>query len=159
MNEETLAAYERLLPFLDVDLINIDEHLVQLPMLQMEASERAADAALASTEAAQILKATMANAGAALRNAEGKKPPESQVAQDVLLDEDVMAAQNDANQAEHDKDKWRALVDAFKTKSSVLKTSADLINSGYLSPKTIVDSGRQSMNQKRADGWKPGQRQ
>jgi hypothetical protein len=142
--------YNELRQALDVDLLNIDAHLIRQPQQQMEASEFAAEAASEYASADAAYKTILADAANRLRRAGDKKPPESQLAMDVLLEEDVMDAESVRLQLRLDLDKWRALVDALKSKASIMKTSADLINSGYLSPKSIIDKGRENMHRERA---------
>jgi hypothetical protein len=146
MDGRELETYNRLRNHLGVDLLNIDHDIVTLAQFQMEASEMASDAATAASEADTLLNAVMAHEMSRLKNVptpDGKKTTDTQLKADVLLEKDVMDAQNTAILAENDKNKWRGLVDAFKTKSSMIKVSAELITSGYITPGAIATKARE----------------
>ena len=142
-------AYINLKQHLALDLLNIDEHLMRLPMLQMEASEYASDAARFAGEYAAILRNVTSEAAQALRSSGEKKPSEAEINSRILTDEVVMNATADLAAAEYDKDRWRALVDSFKSKMSAMRISGELIVAGYLAPRAVVSTGRESIHAQR----------
>jgi hypothetical protein len=115
----------------------------------MDASEFAAHAAKEKDEMEQILQSTKAEAARRIRNATEKKPAESQIASELLLEEDVMDATVEVNNAVHKLALWRGLVDALKAKASSMKTAGELINSGYLSIKSVREDSRAELNRAR----------
>jgi hypothetical protein len=151
MTENETEVFQHLRRQLAVDLLDIDKHLVEQPQWQMDAAEYAATAAQLSQEADDILEITKAHAGSRLREVSGdaKKLTEAQLKMDILLEEDVIDAISEATSAKRDLAMWRALVDSLKSKASVMKTAAELINSGYLAPKAAVEGNRAGLSKAR----------
>jgi hypothetical protein len=149
MTPRELEAYEQLKGRLSLDLGRLDQHLVEQAQWTMDASEFAAHAAKEKDEMEQILQSTKAEAARRIRNATEKKPSESQIASELLLEEEVMDAAVEVNNALHKLALWRGLVDALKAKASSMKTAGELINSGYLSIKSVREDSRAELNRAR----------
>jgi hypothetical protein len=151
MNARDQEAYQHIKAQLRPDLLAIDQHLIEQPQWQMDAAEYAATAAKASQEMDVVLEATKADAMQRLREVPegGKKPPQSQLDMDVLLEDDVMEATAAATDAKYDMALWRGLVDALRSKASVMKTAAELINSGYLAPRAAQEGTRAGLDRAR----------
>jgi hypothetical protein len=149
MNKEQVEVYERLRVRLDVDKLRLTEELMELPQWQVDAGEATAEATRTRDEAKDLVDYTKAEAAANIReedaNAGGKPRSEKQIESEVLLDRDVREALSLLRQADYDVSLWRAVHDGFRTKSSSIRTIADLIQAGYTTPSAIFEERRETL--------------
>jgi len=77
-------------------------------------------------------KAVVAHHLRTMRNDEGKKMTEKAIESEVLLDEKVVNAQTTLMKAHGEFVEWRAILDAFEHRRSMLNNTVELIKSGYM---------------------------
>lgn len=147
-NEED---YMRLRARLIIDPLMLDDELIHMPMLIMEASEHAMNAIHKRDEAKAVLEWTRANVAASLRADTSVKRTDASVAADIQLDADYGRAQDELLAWGHDASLWQALVDALREKSRSLNKTADLMLSGYLTPSAAQAERRGAIAEKRQE--------
>lgn len=142
-------SYQRLRKKLTLDPLELDQELIELPMLVMEAAEEAAEALSKRDRAKNGLDIAMAVAADHLRrepilDAKGgvKTRSEAQIATEVALYESVQNAQEDVEDTKLNLALWQALVNALQTKRDSLKKYSDLTLAGFLSPNAALDQRR-----------------
>jgi len=128
--------FNRLKARLAVDTLQLTEELMQLPSLQQEAAELAAEAQRTRDEVHDIAKQVEAEIKAQKRLAT-PGISEARLTSEVLLVKEVTESQEAANQADYELAMWKTLADGMRTKSSSIRTIADLIAAGYTSPDTV----------------------
>lgn len=121
---------------LAVDTVRLTEELMQLPSLQQEAAELAAEAQRTRDEVHDIAKQVEAEIKAQKRLAT-PGISEARLASEVLLEKEVTEAHEAVSQAEYELAMWKTIADGMRTKSSSIRTIADLIAAGYTSPDTV----------------------
>jgi len=138
--------FEGLKRRLTIDPMELDQELIQLPMLTMEVMEITTDKLLERDQAKVALDLAMAEAADDLRGklitdgkGNAKVRSEAQIDTEVAMYGTVQAAQERLEQAKHSLAMWQALADAVRTKRDSLKIYADLTISGYLSPNYAYD--------------------
>lgn len=164
MSEATVTngeSYERLKRKLALDPMELDQELIELPGLILEASECTADALASRDRAKNELDLAMAEAADHLRRqpvSDGKggtkTRSEAQITTEVPLFESVVKATTELEFAKHSLALWQAMVDAMRAKKDALKTFSDLTISGYLSPNAALDHRRAEIRHASKDGVK-----
>jgi hypothetical protein len=144
-------AYARLKARLSIDPMRLDDELIELPALLMEANEAAAEAVSMREVAKNELAMQQALIADRLRRepGDGKKKSETQISSEIALSPEYHDVLDRVEQAKHEAALWLGLVDGFKTKASALKSVADLIVSGYLAPNAAYNARRNELKQKR----------
>lgn len=140
------ADYERLRLKLIFDPLDIDQELIELPMLMIEAAEYTSDALSERDRCKNELDLVQSETADALRTrpvTDGKggmkTRSEAQIETEVPLFQSVQDAVAKLEQAKHRLALWQALVDALRAKRDSLKIYADLTISGYLTPNSAID--------------------
>jgi len=144
-----VESFDRLKSRLGVDPLRLDEELIRMPAFIQEISERTAEALRARSVLEDNLKTIMAETANQIRASAEKKPPEAQVDSLVLTEPDVQNAIKQLEQAKYEYSLWQGLMDAARTKSTSLKTFAELIISGYLTLDSIHAERRHELNEVR----------
>lgn len=155
MNERDTKAYERIKSAVPIDMARIDEHIIALPMLLMEAGELCGRAIRTRQEAEHELKVSASMAADLLRSA-NEKISEARIASEIPLNEDYDKARRQLETARSNESQWQTLVDAIRMKQSALKMTTDLIVSGYLTSSSVAASGRAEMAQQRIERRRVG---
>ena len=109
---------------------------MQLPSLQQEAAELAAEAQRIRDEVHDLAKQVEAEIKAQKRIAT-PGISEARLASEVLLVKEVIESHDAANQADYELALWKTVADGMRTKSTSIRTIADLIAAGYTSPDTV----------------------
>jgi hypothetical protein len=148
MNE----TYERLRTKLVFDPMCLDEELIELPMLIMDASELAAEKLAEHDRKKNAHDVTTAEASDDLRSemisdAKGndKKRSEAQITSEVFLHISVQESLAALEVAKYELALAQALVNSMRAKKDSLKTFAELTISGYLSPNSVLTDRRSEM--------------
>lgn len=117
-----------------LDLLYIDEDIQELPILLQEAGENTAVALERRESTKADLETQEAVTANRLRRDEynGKKS-EAAIASMIPLDEDYQRIQKDLSEARLDASLWMNLMDTLRSKSSLVRASADLVQAGFIS--------------------------
>lgn len=144
-------AYDRLKARLFVDITRIDDELIENPGMIQEAYENTAYAMQLRDEAKRELEEEIAKAGDEMRRQtrNGKPPSEASIKAEVPLDKAVQERQAVYSARALDAALWNSVVEGFKTKTSSIKHTAELIVAGYLTPSAIRDKARDDLRQGR----------
>lgn len=145
-------AYRRYKSMVAIDGTRLGEELMELPTLIMDVGEITAVLVSQREMAVNFLKERMAVAAEQLRGAtreNGKSPPETQVASEVLKHKWVISATIDLEHVKRNLALWQSLMDAAKAKASALKSVTELTVSGYLSPNSVNNQRRLEVAQQR----------
>lgn len=138
--------YEHLRRQLAVDPLRLTEELVELPPLQQEAGEHAADATRDRDECKDAVEVAKAIAAADLRAYDAehnlKQRSETQIDKEIMLDSNVIEALTSLREAEHAMALWRSVSDGVRTKTTSIRTIADLVQAGYTTPSSLYDKRR-----------------
>lgn len=137
--------YERLRSKLKLDPLDLDQELIELPLLIQEAAELTAHRVTSRDRAKNALDVAMAQAADHLRRApvaDGKGGTklrsEAQIETEIPLYDNVQEAITKMEDAKLELALWQALCDALRAKRDSLKLYADLTISGYLSPNVAL---------------------
>lgn len=129
---------------------NIDDHLINLPMQQIEINEFAAVALSAKDTAKFDYEQAVADTAVKIRTQDtGKQPSEAQIKSELPLWDEVAAATHALIIAEYDYNLWKGLADAIRTKSSSLRAFAELMTAGYMTQDTIRNNRREEIHDQR----------
>lgn len=131
-----------------LDLLCVDEALEEIAVLVQDAGECCAlaneirdaaksDLALAEAEESDRLRK--------MTSQSGKSPSEQAILSQLPLAWRVKQAIKEYSDARLDAAFWSTMVNALMTKSSAIRTAADLITSGYLTTSFILDKRRQDI--------------
>lgn len=143
--------YERLRQALRIDPMRIDEDLIELPPLLQEAGEFTAEAARARDRAEFNLKTTLAEVADAIRTDPDrpKQPSEAEIDKRLPMDKEVIDAQEKLVTAKYEFSMWMSVVEGLRSKGDSLKTTANLIVSGYVSSGAAYSDRRRELHEKR----------
>lgn len=133
--------YARLRMRLKIDELNIDQEIMEQPMLVQEAAELANELREESGALKHAFDIIKAEVSGALR-ANGEKMTEGALGAAVLLDKSVQDARTESEQAELGAARAAALVSAFHDKTRMLAKTADLIVSGFITPASTYEKDR-----------------
>ena len=118
---------------LQLDLLDIDNDLIEMPSLVQDAGECAAVANEIRDSAKEEFERTKANIAQQLRDsAIGKKPSETMIDSQLPLYELYKQVQAAWSQSRLDAALWATIVEAMRAKSAMIRVSADMLNSGLL---------------------------
>ena len=145
----TNEVYERLKTKLELDPLELDQELIELPMLIMECAEYTSEKLAQRDRCKNALDLAMAEASDGLRTeltidvkGNNKQRSEAQISSEVFLDEGVQRSLTDLEQSKYELALWQALMDSLKAKRDSLKIFSELTISGYLSPNVALDNRR-----------------
>jgi hypothetical protein len=132
-----------------LDLLYIDEDIQELPVLLQDAGEITA-AAMERREATKSdLERTAAIVADKLRSPEnGKSKSETAIASMIPLDPEYQAVQKELSEARLDAALWQNLMEALRSKSALVRASADLIQASFISTSYYVDKRKKDMRAK-----------
>ena len=134
---------------LEVDLIDIDEDLMQIPVLIQDAGEACAMASELRERAKEGLETTRAQVAQHLREspvtAGSRARSETQIESQLPLFEPYVTAKNALSQARLDASLWTTMVEALRSKSAMIRVSADLLNSGFITPDFVRNKRRKEI--------------
>lgn len=132
-----------------LDLLNVDEALEEIPFLIQDAGECAALANEIKDTAKSELSLAEAEEAERLRGIQinGKYPAEQAILSKIPLCTQVQQKQSQLSQARLDASLWATVVNSLMTKSSAIRTAADLINSGYLTTDYIYKKRRKEIRE------------
>lgn len=147
--------YNTLRARLVIDALQIDQELIQQPMLLQEAAEGCADAIRLRDAAKHALELACARASRTLREPDenGKVASEQKILSLIPLevqDEEELLAD-----AKRDAMYWQGLADSFSEKGSALRRIAELTTSGYMAPNDAYLERRREMHAARETKWRP----
>ncbi len=136
MNEANKKRYDDLSAQLPIDLLRIDQELMKMPQLVQETAELAVAVADEERATKMALEIISSEAQLRIRTIEpGMKPKtEGQVAAELVLQEDVQAARNDADHAKLDASLCRSLHSSMTEKSRLLGKACDMTIAGFIVP-------------------------
>lgn len=143
------AAWQRIKSEIPISMANIDDHIMQLPSLLMEAAEHTARAIKARDLAEHELKVTASLVAEEIRLEKADKISEAKITSLIPLNGDYNQARELLEERRTDAALWQSLVDAIRTKQSALKMTTDLIISGYLTKTTIHTDTRAALAEQR----------
>lgn len=145
MNMEKFQALkEKLRP----DPTNMDQELIEIPDFIQEISEHTAKALQRRDMANNDLKLATAEGMAHLRGIDvnGKKPSEAQITSEVVLDKIVRRAAIELEDAKYELSLWQGLMESARAKSEALQTLSKLWMAGYLTPNTVAQGSRETLD-------------
>jgi len=128
-----------------IDLLSIDEELEEIPTLIQETGECVSIAMELRELAKEDLEVARAIAATRLRlvpKADGKSRSEAQIESEIPADKGYQDQLGTVSIARLDAALWQTLMEAFRSKSSVIRTTADLITAGYLTSDYIMSKRR-----------------
>ena len=140
--------WERIKAGIPISMPSIDDHIMELPSLLMEAAEHTAHAIKLREQAEHDLKVTAALVADKLR-AENEKISEAKITSMLPLDDDYNATRERLESLRTEAALWQALVDAIRMKQSALKMTTDLIIAGYLTKSTVTTDAREVLAEQR----------
>lgn len=129
--------YNDLKKRLNLDAVNIDKDLVELPMVIQEASELFSEVQNDYNVADHAYDVILAETARDLRNVDGRAPSETQIQARVPLAEPVQDARNVRDNLKTELAQVKALVENLRDANTNLKTLGQLIISGFISPNSV----------------------
>jgi hypothetical protein len=132
----------------EVDLLYVDEDLQEIAVLVQDAGECVALANEIRDAAKRDLELVEAEEAARLRGiptANGKPPSEYALPSMIPLCQTVQDAINALGEARLDASLWATVVNALMTKSSAIRTAADLITCGFLTTDYLKNNHRKAI--------------
>jgi len=142
-------AYLALKAQLSVDLMDIDNELMKMPQLVQDAAELAAEASDDENVSHLAYDVMKAEAGMRLREEATDRITEAAIERQLPLDEGVQEARMAYENAVTYAKLCTALVNALRTKSSLLQKASDLIIAGYITPSAAYERRREAINSQR----------
>jgi hypothetical protein len=118
-----------------LELLDIDEELIEIPVLVQDAGECVAIANELRDSAKEEFDRTKANIAQQLRivpGDNGKARSESTIDSQLPLYDLYKTSQNKLSQARLDAALWSSMQEAMRTKSSQIRVAADLLSNGFL---------------------------
>lgn len=146
--------YDFLKSHLSLDMMDLDEQVMQLPVLIQRASEAASEAIEIRETAKDDLELAQSIAADKLRGVQtpkGKWRTETQITSEIPIDSDVQKKKEALSLARLDASLWQSLVEGFRSKNSAIRVVADLLNAGYMTPASIQEKRRQDLNARRKE--------
>jgi hypothetical protein len=133
---------------IQLDLLSVDEALEEIATLVQDAGECVALANEIRDAAKNELAVAEAEEADRLRQTttiKGKPPSDYAIPSMLHLCESVRKASQVYSDARLDAALWATIVNGLMTKSSAIRTAADLISSGYLTTNHIYSKRRQEI--------------
>jgi len=145
MDHTEMATYDRLKAQLRPNPLNIDQELIEMPALVMEAAEMTAFAVAARDAAAFDFDLAEARAADDLRVATGankdgspKMKSEAQIKSELPNHPLVRTARAKVEETKLDTALWMALSSAMHTKSGSLERVSNLIQAGFITRDSVA---------------------
>jgi hypothetical protein len=135
---------------LQLDLMDVDTQVMELPVFIQEAGEIVAQANELREAAKDDLERTKAGVAQTLRQElepNGKVKSESKIESQIPLQADYIAKLEQLSIARLDAALWASIVDALRAKSMAVRVAADLLNSGFLTPDYIRNKRRREIRE------------
>ena len=135
-----------------IDLMEIDEEVSQMPTLLQDAGELTCSAIEARDSSKELLSQVRSEIAAELRATKtesGKPKSETQIESEIELSSKFKEQQDLLSQARQDAGLWINLMEALRTKAAQLRTAADLISSGYITRDYISNKRRDEIRKAR----------
>ena len=132
-----MQKYNNLKKRLNLDAVNIDKDLVELPMIIQEASELFSEVQNEYNVADHAYDVILAETAQDLRNVDGRAPSETQIQARVPLSELVQDARNIRDNLKTELAQVKALVENLRDANQNLKTVGQLIMAGFISPNSV----------------------
>lgn len=148
MDDRLQQRYDNLSRRLRIDMADVDNELVDMPMLVQEAAELATDANDVENLAHLDYDVARAEYGQRLR-LENDRISEARIESSMPLDPIVVQARVGYERAKIDSALCAALVSALRTKSSLLQKAADMMLAGWITPNAAYERRRAEINQAR----------
>jgi hypothetical protein len=139
--------YRRIRQRVLFDSLQIDDELIQTPMLILEAMEITAEAAHAVDKAKAKLEEVKAEANLSIRDEYVKKNfkiTESGVNAEISLTEFVIEAESELRNWQLQLSHWQGLVTALRAKAKAMEFYSQLILSGYITSNSSPQRRRDS---------------
>jgi hypothetical protein len=140
--------YKKLRRKLPLDLLGISEDVQEIAQLIQMAGEISATANEIREATKEDLERTISQEAEKLRlipTPKGKDRSESMIASQVQLSDLVAEKKKDLGEARLDAALWNTLVDGLRSKSAMIRVTADLLNSGYLTSSSILEKRREDI--------------
>jgi hypothetical protein len=150
MTSEEQAAYDRFKEMLPIDLLRLDDDLQEMPQIVQEVGEHTTRAAFARDEADLNRNQVKSVVMSQLRSNGEKKPPETQIASDVLLDLTYQKAESEYQKKSNDFAMWRTLSGSWNAKMSCISEAVRLLGMGYCTVQNITNKRREEYRKDRA---------
>ena len=134
---------------LGIDLLNLDQELMEMPVLVQDAAEQAAlanDEERAARHNFDLVQSEAARKLRSIPEGSDKKPPSEEKLKSLLpLEEDVANARIAYDAAQTTSAVANALVSSLREKARMLQKISDLIIAGYITKNFAVDNSRQAI--------------
>lgn len=131
-----------------IDLMDIDEEVSMMPTLLQDAGETVCLAIETRDSAKELLSQVRSEVASELRATKtesGKPKSETQIESEIETSQKFKDQQELLATARLDAGLWINLMEALRTKAAQLRTSADLIQSGYITRDYIQNKRRQDI--------------
>lgn len=131
-----------------IDMLDLDNELMEIPVLLQEASENVAIAIEIRETSKNDLDIQAARCADKIRKTpleSGKAPSETAVDKIVPLEEAYQQKLSLLSSARLDAGLWQSITEALRTKSSALRTIADLVSAGWLTTDHVIKNRRRDM--------------
>lgn len=130
-----------------LDLLYIDEDIQELPVLLQEAGEITATALEIRESTKTDLEKAESLAAERFRQPDdkGKIRSETAIATMIALDPDYQKLQQDLSIARLDAGLWMNIMEVLRSKSTLVRASADLIQAGFISTSYYTDKRKKDM--------------
>lgn len=132
---------------LHLDLLNLDEEIMKIPVLLEEAGECTALAIEIRETAKEELERVAAEVAGQLRipDDKGKSRSETMIASMMPVEHEYLDAQESLRTARLDAGLWMSMTEAIRTKSSALRVTADLVSAGFMTGSSILQNRRREI--------------
>lgn len=142
------SKYEWLRSHAQLDLMDMDEQVMQMPVLLQEAGECTALANEIRERAKDTLKHTAASLAHALREDKSNgKRSESTIEASVPIYPEYINKLTELSTARLDASLWEALTDALRSKSMAIRVAADMLTSGWITADYIRNKRRREIRE------------
>lgn len=131
-----------------LDLLAMDQELEEIGVLVQDAAELSAlanEIREAAKNDLEVVEAQESSILRAIKLDNGKFPSDYALPKMLPLSEKVQKAEQELSEARLNAALWATLVNALMTKSSAIRTAADLITAGYLQSSSIVNRRRKEI--------------
>lgn len=131
-----------------IDMLDLDNELMEIPVLIQEASENVAIAMEIRETSKSDLDVQIARSADAIRKTpleSGKAPSETAIDKMVSLTKEYQDKLALLSSARLDAGLWQSITESLRTKSSALRTIADLVSAGWLTTDHVIKNRRRDM--------------
>lgn len=132
-----------------MDLIDIDEELIRMPVLIQDAGESCAIANELRESAKEEFERMKAHIAQQVREAPttGKARSETMIESQLPLYEPYKLKQTELGQARLDAALWMTIIEALRAKSMAMRVAADLLNSGFITSDHVRNKRRREIRE------------